>query len=306
MSKLVSVIMSIYNEDDEWLHQSIKSILNQTYSYFEFIIVIDNPDNEHVKRIVSDYKSKDDRIKVILNEKNLGLVASLNRALEYCNGYYVARMDADDISYNDRFEKQIKYLENNNLDCVMSYIDKIDENGNILAFSKNCKDIGVQQFMNLMKYCNIATHPTWLMKKDVYSDLKGYRNINKCEDYDFMLRALQAKYNISKMKDSLLFYRVRKSSITQKNVLEQYYNSKYLRKKYQQNTDISKLNKVDIEKNYCSLNNLKIENFYHDYACFKTNKILCTFFAMVNDAIFRNYIIDNLKITFMIWKNSRR
>ena len=76
MNKLVSVIMSIYNEDDEWLHQSIKSILNQTYSYFEFIIVIDNPDNEHIKRIISDYKNKDDRIKVILNEKNLGLVAS--------------------------------------------------------------------------------------------------------------------------------------------------------------------------------------------------------------------------------------
>ena len=81
MNKLVSVIMSVYNEESKWLRQSIESILNQTYSNLEFIIVVDNPECQRINELLLEYKNKDNRIVVLKNEKNIGLVESLNKAL---------------------------------------------------------------------------------------------------------------------------------------------------------------------------------------------------------------------------------
>lgn len=107
----VSVIMSVYKEPVEWLHESIDSILNQTFTDFEFIIICDNPSYDEGIALLYAYKEKDHRIVLIENEKNLGLTKSLNKGITVAKGDFIARMDADDISLPERFEKQMSLLE---------------------------------------------------------------------------------------------------------------------------------------------------------------------------------------------------
>jgi glycosyltransferase involved in cell wall biosynthesis len=105
----VSVIMSVFNAA-EYLREAIDSILIQTYTEFEFIIVNDcSTDNSLY--IINSYK--DPRIKSINNQKNIGLAASLNKAIRISKGEYIIRMDADDISLNNRIEVQVKFMDNN-------------------------------------------------------------------------------------------------------------------------------------------------------------------------------------------------
>ena len=81
MSELISVIMSTYNEKAEWIRKSVESILNQTYSNIEFVIVLDNPNNEMIQEVLREYEALDTRVRLVYNENNIGLVKSLNKAL---------------------------------------------------------------------------------------------------------------------------------------------------------------------------------------------------------------------------------
>src|SRR5699024_5552594 len=113
MAALVSVIMSVYNETETELALAIESILNQTYKDIEFIIVLDAPDNELVLKLIKKYQTSDDRIKIIINNQNQGLAKSLNTGIKSSSGEYIARMDADDISFKNRLDVQISFLEKN-------------------------------------------------------------------------------------------------------------------------------------------------------------------------------------------------
>lgn len=106
---LISVIMSNYNTPETYLRQAIESILGQTYKKIEFIIVDDCSSNNSLK-IICDYC--DDRIHLIKNENNIGITRSLNKALQASKGDFIARMDSDDISLPERFEKQVTFLQN--------------------------------------------------------------------------------------------------------------------------------------------------------------------------------------------------
>lgn len=105
---LVSVIMSNYNTPEEYLRSAIESILNQTYINFEFIIT-DDCSTDNSLSIIESYKDK--RIKILRNEENLGITKSLNKCLDVAKGEFVARMDGDDISLPERFEKQVEFLQ---------------------------------------------------------------------------------------------------------------------------------------------------------------------------------------------------
>ncbi len=231
MNELVSVIMSVYNEQPRWLEESICSILEQTYSNIEFIIVLDNPTNNVLKDIIIEFSKQDDRIRLLINEYNMGLVASLNRALQHCHGGYIARMDADDISLPDRIEAQKAYLESNGLDFVFSGIIRIDENGFELSETDG-RPISSQKVKKLLGISNLSNHPTWFLKKEVYDTLGGYRDVLYCEDYDFSLRSLDADFKIGKMDRNVLKYRVRSSSVSRSHSLEQFLNSNGIRKLY--------------------------------------------------------------------------
>ena len=106
----ISVLMPVYNTNKKYLKQSIESILKQTFKDFEFIIIDDGSDIK-TKKFLKSFK--DDRIVLIENEKNLGLIKTLNKGIKLAKGEFIARMDADDISTPDRFEKQLLYMTKN-------------------------------------------------------------------------------------------------------------------------------------------------------------------------------------------------
>ena len=141
-SGLVSVIMSNYNTPEEYLRESIESILNQTYSHIEFIIV-DDCSTDNSLNVIKSYK--DDRIVLIENTENLGLTKSLNKALKQAKGEFVARMDADDISLPTRFEKQVAFLkQNSDVDAIKALVEEtINEFPQSVIDFKNGKDRAV-------------------------------------------------------------------------------------------------------------------------------------------------------------------
>ena len=104
---MISVLMSVYNAE-EFLHEAIDSVLAQTYTNFEFII-IEDASTDKSQRIISSYE--DPRITLIQNLSNLGLPRSLNKGINLAKGKYIARMDADDISLPERFEKQLSFKD---------------------------------------------------------------------------------------------------------------------------------------------------------------------------------------------------
>lgn len=229
--ELVSVIMSTYNEPEIYLKKSIESILNQTYINIEFIIVCDNPENSDIIKILNTYKNTDKRINIIINETNIGLVKSLNKALIKAQGAFIARMDADDIAESERISKQLNYIKINNLDMIGSAILCIDKNENEIRKIKNMPR-NSNKFKRYIIVNNCIAHPTWFGRIEVFKKNKGYRNIPYAEDYDFVLRAIARGFKLGNINQILLKYRIREDSISNKNGLKQFLISEYLVKMY--------------------------------------------------------------------------
>ena len=230
-SDLISVIMSVYNEKEEYLKQTIESIKSQTYKNIEFIIIIDDPENVKMCQFIEKITKNDKRITVSYNEKNIGLTASLNRAIGLAHGKYVARMDSDDISEVNRLEKQIEYLKKYKLDLVGSEMRHISSTNEIISELTN-KSYSPKCLSKCLKYGNLIAHPTWLLKKEVYISLNGYREMPACEDYDFLLRAIHKGYKIGICDQILLNYRINENGISRKNLLKQQVASNYLSTHY--------------------------------------------------------------------------
>lgn len=224
---LVSVIMSTYNEPEEWLRNAIDSILNQSYKTLEFIIVCDNPMNEKSIRILKAYEENDNRVKIIINKNNLGLSKSLNVALKECSGEFIARMDADDISMETRIEEQLKYLKDTKLDLCGTGIICIDEKYREIS-EMNSFPNNHDKLIKKVTYNNCMAHPTWLGRSNVFLQLDGYREIPFAEDYDFLLRALANDFKLANINKLLLKYRIRSNSISNKNGLKQFLVSRVL------------------------------------------------------------------------------
>lgn len=230
MCEKISVIMSIYKESENELKSSIESILNQSYKNLEFIIIIDNPEEKWRINFLKSYK--DERIKIIVNKKNIGLTNSLNKALKKVSGEFVARMDADDISLPNRLEKQYEFLKNTGYDMcganVACFIDGSDFKN--IKFPEKSESVNKLLFVK-----NCVSHPTFFVKRKIYEDLNGYNNIFACEDYDFLLRAIKKDVKIGNVQEILLRYRISPQSISRKNAGKQELIAKFLRNFYKKN-----------------------------------------------------------------------
>lgn len=211
----ISVIMPAYNAE-KYIKEAIDSILNQTYADFEFIIINDGS-SDRTEEIILSYN--DPRIVYVKNEKNLGVASSLNRGLETAGGEYIARMDSDDISMPERFEKQVAYLKNHESTVVLgTAINSFDGIGfqSQKTFSQDLEDMKVDLFFS----CGLA-HPSVMMRRDVIRELGGYDpNYNGLEDYELWCRVIE-KYEITTLPDILLRYRIHENQVT-KNPSEEY------------------------------------------------------------------------------------
>lgn len=239
---MISVIMSTYKEDERLLRESIESILNQTYRDFEYIIILDYPDNDVHKSVIEEYALKDDRIHFYINEKNMGLTDSLNRGLSLCHGEYIARMDADDISLPDRLERQMKYLEKNHYDLIGGITEMINENGSLL-YSIKSVPTDPKKINKALRYSQCIAHPTWLGRKEVFEKNAGYRHMPLCEDYDFTLRAVLNGFVGSNLNEAVLKYRMTSNSISRSNLFEQYLYMSYITNEYK-NKGIASVDKA--------------------------------------------------------------
>ena len=240
MKPKISVLMCIYKEPVEWLVESIGSIAKQTYDNKELVIVLDNPEHHEAKEVVENYK---DFISITLieNPENIGLVKSLNRGLQKCTGEYIARMDADDIAYIDRLETQLDYMQKYKLDLVGCDLDVFDEKNSVQSIMPH-SNWGCKQVLH---YMNCIPHPAWLVKRQVFEKLKGYRDLPAIEDYDYVLRAVNEGFRIGNVNEVLLRYRKNPFSISNRNGIKQkklfdILESDYSKKRIREVEDIMK------------------------------------------------------------------
>jgi glycosyltransferase involved in cell wall biosynthesis len=210
---VISVVMAVYNEKVEWLHESIESILQQTFSDFEFIIINDNPTRIENSLILQEYQKKDKRIIVITNEQNIGPTKSFNKGMKLAKGKYIAHMDADDISLPMRFEVQLDIMEKNpNIIVCGSKIDMFGEKKNYYRYYPFVeKSDEIKKLLIFRGLC----HPTIMMRKDslIKNDIVYNENYTYAQDYKlyFDLREYGDFYNVPRI---LLRYRVSKSHIS--------------------------------------------------------------------------------------------
>lgn len=286
---MISVIMSTYKEDERLLRESIESILNQTYRDFEYIIILDYPDNDVHKSVIEEYALKDDRIHFYINEKNMGLTDSLNRGLSLCHGEYIARMDADDISLPDRLERQMKYLEKNHYDLIGGITEMINENGSLL-YSIKSVPTDPKKINKALRYSQCIAHPTWLGKKEVFEKNAGYRHMPLCEDYDFTLRAVLNGFVISNLNEAVLKYRMTSNSISRSNLFEQYLYMAYITNEYKNNRIAS------VDKAYAYVQQHLNETDSDKYL--KANVIFNRMLQEMSDKQFLSFIKDGFCLLF--------
>lgn len=286
---MISVIMSTYKEDERLLRESIESILNQAYRDFEYIIILDYPDNDVHKSVIEEYALKDDRIHFYINEKNMGLTDSLNRGLSLCHGEYIARMDADDISLPDRLERQMKYLEKNHYDLIGGITEMINENGSLL-YSIKSVPTDPKKINKALRYSQCIAHPTWLGRKEVFEKNAGYRHMPLCEDYDFTLRAVLNGFVVSNLNEAVLKYRMTSNSISRSNLFEQYLYMSYITNEYKNNRIAS------VDKAYAYVQQHLNEKDSDKYL--KANVIFNRMLQEMSDKQFLSFIKDGFCLLF--------
>ena len=296
----ISVILCTYNEPYEMIVESISSILCQTYSYFELILINDNPTRTDLNNQLFEISSTDARVKYIKNEENIGLVKSLNKGICLSTGEFIARMDADDVSYKNRLEMQLDFIKKSGCDIVGCNVDKIDENGNylgeILLPTENKK------IKKYMRYGSCVLHPTWLVRKGVYIKLGGYRNIPTCEDFDFLLRAINSSFILGNMQQKGLKYRIRNTSISQTFHIKQKLIMYYEIKEYKsgKNTKIEDLeyyiSSDQYKKDYNKLLKYDGAKAIVESDASHLKEKLFSFFYMLTNKYFLQNIIEHLKM----------
>lgn len=198
----VSVLTPIYNTNPEHLREMIESILNQTFTDFEFLILNDSPENTELDKIVKSYR--DERIKYFKNEKNLGISASRNKLLKMARGEYIAIFDHDDISMPDRLAQEVEFLDKNlDVGVVSGLMDFFGEKTGVRFLPEYDADIKMRMTFN----CSIE-HSASMIRKSVLDDnnIQYESYYSPAEDYRLFARLMEYTlfYNIQKV---LLKYR---------------------------------------------------------------------------------------------------
>lgn len=203
---MISVIMGVYNQyDAEALRQSVESILNQTFTDFEFLIWDDGSEGEAYENVVK-LKGLDPRIRVVGRKENHGLAFSLNGCIRIAKGTYIARMDADDISLPRRLEKQFGFLESNpEYGWCGTCAQLFDENG-IWGERRMPKDPGTTDYFRFSPFI----HPSVMFRASLFEEGRGYletEEVLRCEDYEIFLHLKSRGQKGCNLQEPLFLYR---------------------------------------------------------------------------------------------------
>lgn len=213
MEKALTVLMPVYNAE-RFLKEAIDSILAQTFTAFEFLI-IDDASTDNSANIISSYN--DARIRYIRNEANLGISATLNRGIELCTTEWIARMDADDISYPERLQKQFEFCRQHPGCALISCWTR--------TITEDKKEVKAEMFNSRYYYYNLTFecwiyHPTIIFKKSAVASV-GMYTVPYAEDYELFWQLLR-RYRICNLPEVLLDYRITSSSLHQVTKKQEY------------------------------------------------------------------------------------
>ena len=205
---LVSIITPNYN-CEKFIVETIESVINQTYKKWEMIIV-DDCSTDNSITIARNYEKKDDRIKVIKNERNMGAALSRNKAIEIAKGEYIAFLDSDDVWLENKLETQIKFMKDNNSDFSYTNYLLITEDGKSLR-----KETRVIEKLNYEKYlfhCFTGCLTVCYNQKEI-GKIFG-PNIKNNNDYGLFLEIIKKANNAMGIRDLLAKYRIRINSLS--------------------------------------------------------------------------------------------
>lgn len=312
----ITVLLPVYN-CEKYIIECIDSILCQTYSNYELLIIDDCSIDTTVALI---QKYNDDRIKLTIKEKNTGYTESLNWGIENAKGKYIARMDGDDICIPTRFEEQIKILEDNSDVFVCGGWAKIIGKDRY----KKAPETNDQIFRELM-YKNPIVHPTVMFRKEVFENYKYDKNFEPAEDYNLWTRLI-FNYNFYNIQKTLIYYREHEFNVSkQKTILQQektleskyYFYEKIVSNNIQ--IDLKEFKRLHQNKIESSLDFLKKYQFYknllnykknninkevHKLMKFQVHELLITLpFKITNKVFFKLRFVDKLRFIKYYFKN---
>ncbi len=226
----LSVIMPAYNSES-YIEQAILSVLNQTYKDFEFIIIDDNSTDSTLK-IINKFARKDSRIRVLQSGRNLncGGDKCANLGLKAAQGEYIARMDADDISYPTRFEKQIKFLEDNkNIFLIGSNADVINHEGEIIG--EKTEPLSSEAIYKAYFGFHPLVHPTCMFRSKLKNGKRFEYKIKYSanNDYYTFFRLICQGYKFVNMDERLIKYRIHSHNATFVHMKHKFVNSLKIR-----------------------------------------------------------------------------
>ena len=219
----ITVLMPVYN-GDKYLAEAIESILNQTYSDFEFLIINDGSTDKSEDIILS---YNDSRIKLI-NKENGGVSKALNTGLEHARGKYIVRMDADDISHPDRILKQYEFIKSNpDYILIGSNANYIEENGDFI-FHYSAPEYEHNKIEKMVRrYCPFI-HSSVIYQKDIVLEIGGYSESAYAFEDHFLWSKIIKKGKTGNLRDTLVDVRLNVGSVS---IDFKDYDKKYLETK---------------------------------------------------------------------------
>ena len=209
---VVSVLMSIYNEPYSYIEESVQSILNQTLNDFEFIIVNDNPARKDIIDYILSFN--DTRIKLVQNNKNIGLAESMNKAASFSSAQFLARMDCDDIAEPERLLEEYTVMKGGNYDCVFSEYSYIDKDSKFCGENPRQLILSENELKKKILTKSLIHHPTVMINRDFFEKVGGYRDFPCAQDIDLWQRMYYSGCRFHMIPKKLLKYRINPSSIS--------------------------------------------------------------------------------------------
>jgi len=224
MNPTISVLLPVYNSE-KYIAEAIDSILAQTFTDFE-LIVINDGSTDGTLEILQNYQVKDTRIRLFSRE-NRGIAATINEGINLARAAWLARMDADDISLPERFERQLQWLAQTNADICGSWAQFFgSSNQSILKHPQSDAAIKVK-----LLFMSPLVQPTVIMKTALAKQLYYDSMWENGEDYDFWVRAAHAGYLMTNIPEVLLHYRQHPEQISNRDAARQLVHSYGIRQR---------------------------------------------------------------------------
>lgn len=203
----ISVAFPVYN-GEQYLAEAIDSILAQTFTNFELIIV-DDGSTDNSLQVLEKYQRCDPRIRLVARE-NRNLVATLNQIIDLARGKWIARMDQDDIALPHRFERQLEWLKDTGADISGSWVRRFGSSDKrIVRLRQTDEAIKME-----MLFSSPFAHPSVMMRTALVKQLRYDNAWEKAEDYDLWRRAAEAGWRMTNVPEVLLLYRMHESQIS--------------------------------------------------------------------------------------------